>query len=267
VDSPPNPDSHLSLRLQGPGAAATVGAERLSRTYPSPAAIKPDPCPTGIFSYLPEDYAKPTFPISRNTLADNTAAAVKEIFTTKVLEKRRAVDNHLKDFKRSLGKEIDVSLPACFVSWKNGLFPKWGEVPEQGPFDVEYSASEGGDDSHMLQAIHANKQQQYLTPELIATGQHMNNLLDACHSFRLHKDDVKREIWELNMQLLHVDVRSKAIDSIQSELRSLPDEIDQFGEEIDTLLNNILAAFLPYGQTQKGRVSSKTGRQILIAAR
>ena len=232
--------------------------------YPPPASVKPDPWPAGIFSYLPEDYAKPTIPISGNTLADNTAATVKEIFTTKVLERRRAVDNHLQEFKRSLGKEIDVSLPACFVSWKNRLFPEWERVPDQGPFVVDYCASEGDDDSRMLQAIHANKHRQLLTPELIATGQHMNNLLDECHSFRLHKDDVKREIKELNLQLLRIELRSKAIDSIQSELRSLPYEIDQFGEEIDTLLKNILAAFLPYGQTQKGTVPSYTGscRQV-----
>jgi len=264
ADDPPNPDQHQSLR---PRPATTVGAGRLSHTSTSPAAVKPDPRPVGTFSYLPEDYNKPTIPISGNTLADNTAARVKEIFTTQVLERRRAVDNHLMEFKRSLGKETD-ELPRCFVSWKNSLFQEWEQVPDQESFVVEFCPGEG-DDSRMLKAIHANKHRQFLTPELIATGQHMNNLLDECHSFRLHKDDMKREIKELNLQLLRIELRSKAIDSIQSELQSLPYEIDQFGEEIDTLLKNILAAFLPYGQTQKGRVSSLTGscRQILIAAK
>ena len=238
----------------------------VTQTYPSPARL--DPRPAGIFSYLPEDYAKPTIPISRNAVADDTAAKVKKTFTTEVLRQRREVDNHLKEFKMSLGKDVNAPLPACFVSWKNGLFPEWEEGPEQEPFLVEYCVSES-DDTRMLKAIHANKHRQYLTPEQIAAGQHMNNLLDACHHFRLHKEDMKKTIREQNLQLLRVELRSKTLESIQSELRSLPAEIDRFGKEMDTLLNNILAALLPYGQTQKGRevTGMKQIHKVIIAAK
>ena len=265
-ENPPNPDPdvrHLSLIVEERPKPHDDTYAGVAQTYPPPA--RPDPRPAGIFSYLPEDYAKPTIPISRNAVADDTAATVKETFTTEVLRRRRAVDNHLKEFKMSLGKGINAPLPACFVSWKNGLFPKW---PEQEPFLVEYCVSES-DNTCMLKAIHARKHQQYLTPEQIATGQHMNNLLDACHNFRLHKEDMKKTIREQNLQLLRVELRSKTLNSIQSELQSLPAEIDRFGEEIDTLLKNILAALLPYGQTQKGReiTGMKQIHKVIIAAK
>ena len=200
--------------------------------------------PAGIFSYLPEDYTKPKLPISGNSLADDTAATVKKFFTIEVLERRRTVDDHLKAFKVSLGKGINDTLPACFVTWKNRLFPG-GEVPKDDCFCFTISVS--NNQGPLLQSIHANKARDSLTPELINTGTHMNNLLAACLRFLQQKDDLKRKLKEQNVQLLHVEVHTRTTNTIIEELQSLPTEIDRFTDEIHILMKNIHAALDSYG--------------------
>ena len=231
-------------------------------TYPPPA--NQDPQPAGTFSYLPEDYTKPNLPISGNSLADDTAATVKEFFTTEVLEQRRTVDNHLKAFKLSLDNGINDPLPACFVAWKNKIFPECEEeVPKDGAFYVEFCTR--SDESSMLQAIHANKQRYFLTPELITTGTHMNALLEACLNYLQEKDDLKRTLKEKNMQLLSVvEVRTRTTDAIWKELQSLPAEIDRFAEEIRILMKNISTALDSYVLKRTGSTGKKRGTGVLI---
>ena len=200
--------------------------------------------PAGIFSYLPEDYTKPKLPISGISLADDTAAMVKEFFTTEVLKRRRTVDDHLKAFELSLGKGINDPLPACFVTWKNRLFPG-GEVPKDGCFCFTISVS--NNQGPLLQSIHANKARDSLTPELINTGTHMNKLLAACLRFLQQKDDLKRKLKEQNVQLLHVEMCTRTTNTIIEELQSLPTEIDRFTDEIHILMKNIHAALDSYG--------------------
>ena len=219
---------------------------KFSTTYPPGPKLQP----AGTFSYLPEDYTKPKAPISGNSLADDTAATVKEFFTTEVLKRRRTVDNHLKAFKQSLGKGINDSLPACFVSWKNRVFPG-SEVPKEGCFCISVS----NDQASLLQSIRANKPQDSLTPELITTGTHMNNLLATCLEFLRQKDDLKCKIEEDNMQLymLYIEVRTRTTDMIIKELQSLPTEIDRFADEIHILMKNIQAALDSYGMKKRKR--------------
>ena len=229
-------------------------------TYPPPA--KQDLQPAGTFSYLPEDYTKPNLPISGNSLADNTAATVKEFFTTEVLERRRTVDNHLKAFKQSLGKGTNDPLPACFVAWKNKIFPEWEEVPTEGAFYVEFCTR--SDEASLLQAIYPNKKRCFLTPELITTGTHVNVLLEACLKYLWEKDDLKRTLKEKNMQLLDVEVRTRTTDAIWKELQSLPAEIDRFAEEIRILMKNISTALDVYVLKRTGSTGKKRGTGVLI---
>ena len=224
---------------------------KFSTTYPPGLKLQP----AGTFSYLPEDYTKLNLPISRNSLADDTAATVKDFFTTEVLERRRTVDSHLKAFKQSLGKGINDSLPACFVSWKNRVFPG-SEVPKEGCFCISVS----NDQASLLQSIRANKPQDSLTPELITTGTHMNNLLAACREFLRQKDDLKRKLKEQNMQLLlYVEVCTRATGTIIEELQGLPTEIDRFADEIHILMKNIHVALHSYGMEKTRR--EITGRR------
>ena len=229
-------------------------------TYPPPT--NQDPQPAGIFSYLPEDYTKPKLPISGNSLADDTAAMVKEIFTTEVLERRRTVDDHLKAFKLSLGKDINDPLPACFVAWKKEIFPEWEEVPEEGAFHVESCTR--SDEASMLQTIHANKHRDFLTQELITTGNHMNDLLKACLDYLQEKDYLKHTLREQNMQLLRVEVRTRTTDAISRELQSLPAEIDRFAEEIRILMKNISTSLDSYVLKRTGSTGMKRGAGALI---
>ena len=222
---------------------------KFSTTYPPGSKLQP----AGIFSYLPEDYTKPKLPISGNSLADDTAATVKKFFTIEVLERRRTVDDHLKAFKLSLGKDINDPLPACFVAWKNEIFPEWEEVPKEGSFHFDTCIS--NDQASLLQSIHANKARDSLTPELINTGTHMNNLLAACLRFLQQKDDLKRKLKEQNVQLymLYIEVRTRTTDMIIKELQSLPTEIDQFADEIHILIKNIQVALDSYGMKKRKR--------------
>ena len=226
---------------------------KFSTTYPPGPKLQP----AGTFSYLPENYTKPKLMISGNSLADNTAAMVKEFFTSEVLEQRRTVDNHLKAFKLSLGKGINDPLPACFVSWKNRLFP---EVPKEGCFCISVS----NNPVSLLQSIRANKAQDSLTPELIKTGSHMNNLLAACLEFLRQKDDLKHKLKEDNMQLymLYIEVRTRTTDAVIKELQSLPTEIDRFAEEIHILMKNIRVALDSYGMKKRKR-SGKSNAGML----
>ena len=226
---------------------------KFSTTYPLGLKLQP----AGTFSYLPEDYTKPKLMISGNSLADNTAATVKEFFTTEVLEQRRTVDNHLKAFKQSLGNGINDPLPACFVAWKNKIFPELEKVPKEGSFHFKTCIS--NKQASLLQSIHANKAQDSLTPELITTGSHMNNLLAACLEFLRQKDDLKRKLNEQNMQLLYIEVCTRATDTIIEELQSLPTEIDRFADEIYILMRNIHVALHSYGMEKTGR--EITGRK------
>ena len=223
---------------------------KFSTTYPPGPKLQP----AGTFSYLQEDYTKPKAPISGNSLVDDTAATVKEFFTTEVLKQRRTVDNHLKAFKQSLGKGINDPLPACFVSWKNRVFPG-SEVPKEGCFCISVS----NDQASLLQSIRANKPQDSLTPELITTGTHMNNLLAACREFLQRKNDLKCKLKEQNMQLLYVEGCTRATDTIIEELKSLPTEIERFADEIHILMKNIHAALHSYGMEKTGR--EITGRK------
>ena len=229
-------------------------------TYPPPA--NQDPQPAGTFSYLPEDYTKPNLPISGNSLADNTAATVKEFFITEVLERRRTVDSHLKAFKQSLGKGTNDPLPACFVAWKNEIFPEWEEVPTEGAFFIEFCTR--SDEASLLQAIYPNKQRCFLTPELITTGTHVNVLLEACLKYLWEKDDLKRTLKEKNMQLLAVKVRTRTTDAIWKELQSLPAEIDRFAEEIRILMKDISTALDLYVLKRTGSTGKKRGTGVLI---
>ena len=231
----------------------------VSNTYPPPA--NQDRQPVGIFSYLPEDYTKPKLPISGNSLADDTAATVKEFFTTEILKRRRTIDNHLKEFKLSLGKDINDPLPACFVAWKNEIFPEWEGVPEEGAFYVEICTS---DEASMLQAIHANKERHFLTQELIMTGTHMNHLLKACLDYLQEKDYLKRTLKEQNMQLLRVEVHTRTTDAISKELQSLPAEIDRFADEIRILMKNISTSLDSYVLKRSGSTGMKRGAGGLI---
>ena len=226
---------------------------KFSTTYPPGPKLQP----AGTFSYLPENYTKPKVQTSGNSLADDTAATVKEFFTTEVLEQRRTVDNHLKAFKLSLGKGINDPLPACFVAWKNKIFPEWEKVPKEGSFHFKTCIS--NDQASLLQSIRANKAQDSLTPELIKTGTHMNNLLAACLEFLQQKNDLKRKLKEQNMQLSYIEVCTRATDTIIEELQSLPTEIDRFADEIHILMKNILAALHSYGMEKTGR--EITGRK------
>ena len=229
------------------------GDGKFSTTYPPGPKLQP----AGTFSYLPEDYTKPNLPISGNSLADDTAATVKEFFTTEVLERRRTVDTHLKAFKQSLGKGTNDPLPACFVAWKNKIFPEWERVPKEGSFHFKTCIS--NDQASLLQSIRANKPQDSLTPELITTGTHMNNLLAACREFLQQKNDLKRKLKEQNMQLLYVEGCTRATDTIIEELKSLPTEIERFADEIHILMKNIHAALHSYGMEKTGR--EITGRK------
>ena len=223
--------------------------DRDGTTYPPGLKLQP----AGTFSYLLEDYTKPNLPISGNSLADNTAATVKEFFTTEVLERRRTVDSHLKAFKQSLGKGTNDPLPACFVAWKNEIFPERGRMPKEGSFHFKTCIS--NDQASLLQSIRANKPQDSLTPELITTGTHMNNLLATCLEFLRQKDDLKCKIKEDNMQLymLYIEVRTRTTDMIIKELKSLPTEIDRFADEIHILMKNIQVALDSYGMKKRKR--------------
>ena len=223
-------------------------------TYPPPA--NQDPQPAGTFSYLPEDYTKPNLQISGNSLADSTAAAVKEFFTTEILARRRTVDNHLKAFKQSLGKGINDPLPACFVAWKDKVFPEWEKVPQDRAFYIEFSKRSS--EVSMLQAVYPNKEQCHLTQELITTGTHMNLLLKACLNYLREKDDLKRMLKERNTQLQSiVKVRTRTTDAILKELQSLPAEIDRFAEEICILMKDISTALDSYVLKRTGSITGQ----------
>ena len=182
---------------------------------------------------------------------------MKEFFTTEVLERRRTVDNHLKAFKQSLDNGISDPLPACFVEWKNKIFPEWEEVPIEGAFYIEFSKR--SNEASLLQAIYPNKKRCFLSPELIATGTHMNALLEACLKYLREKDDLKRTLKEKNMQLLGVEVRTRTIDAIWKELQSPPAEIDRFAEEIRILMKNISTALDAYVLKRTGSTGKKRG--------
>ena len=218
---------------------------KFSTTYPPGSKLQP----AGIFSYLPEDYTKPKLLISGNSFADDTAATVKEFFTNEILKRRRTVDNHLKAFKVSLGKDINDPLPACFVAWKNRLFPGW-EVPKNSCFCFKISIS--NNQGPLLQSICANKARDSLTPELVNTDTHMNNLLAACLGFLQQKDNLKHKLEELNVQLLYVEACTRTTDTIIEELQSLPTEVDRFADEIHILMKNIHAALDSYGMKKTG---------------
>ena len=186
---------------------------------------------------------------------------MKEFFTTEVLKRRRTVDNHLKAFKVSLGKDINDPLPACFVAWKNEIFPEWEEVPEEGAFYVESCTK--SDEASMLQTIHANKHRDFLTQELIMTGTHMNDLLKTCLDYLQEKDDLKRRLKEQSMQLPRVEVRTRTTDAISKELHSLPAEIDRFAEEICILMKNISTVHDSYVRNRSGSTGIKRGASAL----
>ena len=263
--------AHLSLRARHSasqdGELATQVGGGLTHTYPPNAnqrgAVQQVRQPKGTFGYLPDSYCKPVIHRTENREANEIGEAVKEIFTSQALALRRRVDNHLREFKKAIDETPSSPLPACFDSWKKMAFQEWEDLPDDGPFHVEYSRYNTGgrqDRDPMINIIYVNKKQTLLTPEALKVNTSMETLLDTCHELLDNAEWTKQQIFDQNEQLSKIS-DSKTTEKLLEQLQSLSSELDQFAEDVCVLLNDIESAVSPYMSGTKAR-SGDTGTHI-----